>query len=112
MGAGRELFGRRKDGSRITVEVGLHPIRTEMGVLVLASVVDITDRHRLDEAHHRALEAGVQFDWLVGDLGTLRQRARTRSMRPFKTGSAAFSKRSTSIAAPCFSSRKPATISS
>jgi len=28
MGAGRDLFGRRKDGSEFPVEVGLNPIRT------------------------------------------------------------------------------------
>jgi PAS domain S-box-containing protein len=29
MGAGRELFGRRRDGSEIPVEVGLNPMVTE-----------------------------------------------------------------------------------
>ena len=46
MGAGRDLFGRRKDGSEFPVEVGLNPIRTEQGLFVLASVIDITARNR------------------------------------------------------------------
>src|SRR5437764_1201757 len=41
MGAGRDLFGRRKDGSEFPVEVGLNPIRTAQGLFVLASVIDI-----------------------------------------------------------------------
>ena len=44
MGAGQELFGRCKDGSEVSVEIGLSPIHTSKGLLVLVSVVDITER--------------------------------------------------------------------
>jgi PAS domain S-box-containing protein len=44
MGVGRDLFARRKDGSEIQVEIGLNPIETEDGQLVLASIIDITER--------------------------------------------------------------------
>ncbi|HEX5803518.1 MAG TPA: histidine kinase dimerization/phosphoacceptor domain -containing protein [Azospira sp.] len=68
MGAGRDLFGCRADGSEFPVEIGLNPIDTEAGVMVLASIVDITERRRtqqrledalrektvlLNEVHHR-----------------------------------------------------------
>src|SRR6266513_73768 len=42
MGAGREWFARRKDGSEFAVEIGLNPIQTSEGILVLAAVVDIS----------------------------------------------------------------------
>ncbi len=48
MGAGRDLFGRRKDGSEFPVEVGLNPIHTSEGLFVLASVIDITARKQAE----------------------------------------------------------------
>src|SRR6266571_6891152 len=51
MGAGRDLFGCRKDGSEFPVEVGLNPIRTAQGLFVLASVIDITARKEAELEH-------------------------------------------------------------
>jgi len=48
MGAGRELFGRRKDDSEIPVEIGISPVGTDAGLFVLASVIDITERKRAE----------------------------------------------------------------
>ncbi|MBU0602668.1 MAG: PAS domain S-box protein [Gammaproteobacteria bacterium] len=55
MGAGRDLFARRSDGSEFPVEIGLNPMETEEGVMVLASIVDITERRRAQQVLEQAL---------------------------------------------------------
>jgi two-component system, sensor histidine kinase PdtaS len=49
MGAGRDLYGRCKDGAEIAVEIGLNPMTTKEGRFVLSSVVDITARKRAED---------------------------------------------------------------
>ncbi len=49
MGVGREFLACRKDGTEISVEIGLAPLRTSTGVHVLATIVDISARKALDE---------------------------------------------------------------
>ncbi|MBI2570949.1 MAG: PAS domain S-box protein [Candidatus Schekmanbacteria bacterium] len=61
MGRGRDLLARRKDGSVFPVEVGLNPIRSPDGMLVMCSVLDITARK---EAAERLSAANTQLERL------------------------------------------------
>jgi PAS domain S-box-containing protein len=53
MGATRAVYAQRSDGGEVPVEVALRPLRTAGALLVLVSLVDVTERRRMERTAAR-----------------------------------------------------------
>ena len=74
MGAGRDLYAVRRDGTEFPVEIGLNPVRHGDRPVVLATVVDITARREQERNLRRSqkLEAiGVLAGGIAHDFNSI-----------------------------------------
>ncbi len=62
MNAGHSLFGLRKDGTEVPLDVGLNPVRTRNGSFVLAAIIDVTERIQSEERRHSAEQMHLVID--------------------------------------------------
>lgn len=71
MGEGRELSGRRKDGSEFPVEISLSPLTTETGTLLISIIRDATARKKVEARFRGFLEAAPDAIVVVNRAGQI-----------------------------------------
>jgi PAS domain S-box-containing protein len=78
MGARNDLSALRKDGTELSVEIGLNPLTTSDGIFVIASLIDITERKAVERLKGEFVsvvshELRTPLTAILGSLGLVQQ---------------------------------------